>query len=309
MKNNQTLTGHIAAGITIMIWGTTFISTKILLNDLAPIEILFIRFVIGYIALWFAAPHRLKITVKRREIYFALAGLCGITLYYLLENIALSYTLASIVGVIISAAPFFTAISDSIFLKGKRPDLQFFIGFIIAMTGICLISFHSVNALSFSPMGIVLALAAAMIWAIYSTLVKKISTFGYSTIQVTRHTFFYGLLFMLPTLFIFDFRAAIIQYMNFTILANLLFLGLGASALCFVTWNYAVKLIGSVKTSVYIYMVPVITTIISAMMLHEQISFITICGILLTLLGLFLSENKKRKKTEPLTVNPAEEIS
>lgn len=99
-------TGHLAALITILIWGTTFISTKVLLVDFEPIEILFFRFILGFLALLIVYPHRMKGTIKQQEAVFAAAGLCGVCLYYLLENIALTYTMASNVGVIISIAPF-----------------------------------------------------------------------------------------------------------------------------------------------------------------------------------------------------------
>ena len=99
---NRNKAGHLCALLTIIIWGTTFISTKILLVDFQPVEILFFRFVMGLLALLIIYPHRLKTTTKRQELTFALAGLCGICLYYLLENIALTYTMASNVGVIIS---------------------------------------------------------------------------------------------------------------------------------------------------------------------------------------------------------------
>lgn len=80
--------------------------------------------------------------------------------------------------------------------------------------------------------------------------------------------------------------------MDWTNLFNFIFLGIGACALCFVTWNYAVRHLGIVKTSVYIYGVPVITTITSALILHETITLVTISGIALTLVGLFLSEKR-----------------
>ena len=102
--------GHGAALMTVILWGTTFISTKVLLVDFQPVEILFFRFIIGFAALFLISPRRLKVKEKKQEITFMLAGLTGICLYYLLENMALTYTLASNVGVIISAAPFFTAI-------------------------------------------------------------------------------------------------------------------------------------------------------------------------------------------------------
>ena len=106
MDRKKEITGHVFALISIFIWGTTFISTKILLEAFSPIEILFLRFTIGFAVLLAVYPHRLKVKERKQELYFAAAGLCGITLYYLLENIALTYTFASNVGVIISIAPF-----------------------------------------------------------------------------------------------------------------------------------------------------------------------------------------------------------
>ena len=172
MNYDKTHKGHLAAFITILIWGTTFISTKVLLKTFSPVEILFIRFVMGYLALWLVCPRILRPDSRRQEPLFAAAGLCGITMYYLLENIALTYTLASNVGVIISIAPFFTAILSCLFLGGPRPGRHFFIGFLLAMAGIFLLSFGS-SSLSINPMGDILAVAAAIIWAVYSTLTKK----------------------------------------------------------------------------------------------------------------------------------------
>ena len=289
MNHDKTPTGHLAAFITILIWGTTFISTKVLLETFSPVEILFIRFVMGYLALWLVCPRTLKLDSRRQEPLFMAAGLCGITMYYLLENIALTFTLASNVGVIISIAPFFTAILSCLFLGGTRPGRQFFIGFLLAMAGIFLLSFGS-SSLSINPMGDILAVAAAIIWAVYSTLTKKISALGYGTIQTTRRTFFYGLIFMIPALALMDFNVSLSQVTSPLNLCNLLFLGLGAPALCFVTWNLAVKILGSVRTSVYIYMVPVITTVSSALVLKEPVTMTAVCGIALTLAGLFLSE-------------------
>lgn len=234
----------------------------------------------------------MKIKIKKQELYFAAAGLCGVTLYFLLENIALTYTLASNVGVIISISPFFTAIFAHLFLNGEKLKLNFLIGFAAAIMGICLISFNGNNNLKLNPLGDILAVLAAVIWAAYSVLTKKISEFHYNTIQTTRRIFAYGLIFMIPALLIFGFNpnmALLIQPVN---LFNILFLGLGASALCFVTWNYTVEILGAVKTSVYIYIVPVITVITSFIVLQEKITGTIVFGTILTIAGLFISENK-----------------
>lgn len=291
MRNKSTA-GHFSALLTIIIWGTTFISTKLLLADFRPVEILFFRFVMGLLALLLVYPHRMKGTTLKRELTFAAAGLCGICLYYLLENIALTYTMASNVGVIISVAPFFTAILTHLFIRGEEKlRANFFLGFVVAMAGIFLISFNG-SKLELNPMGDLLAMLAALIWACYSVLTKKISGYGYHTILTTRRIFFYGILFMIPTLFLFDLKLELARFTNPVYLFNIVYLGLGASALCFVTWNYAVKILGAVKTSVYIYMVPVITVITSVLILHEKITLLAGVGTVLTLAGLFLSESK-----------------
>ena len=293
--NHKTTLGHLAALLTAAVWGTTFISTKVLLAVFQPAEILFIRFILGFAALCIAAPRRLHTTGWRQEVSFALAGLSGICLYYLLENIALTFTMASNVGVIISIASFFTALLARFFLRTEALHRCFFFGFVVAMAGILLISFNG-SQLALDPLGDLLAVAAAFVWAVYSLLTRKISSFGYPVLLATRHTFLYGLLFMIPALFWFDFHPQLSALMQPTVLLNLLYLGLGASALCFVTWNFAVKELGAVKTSVYIYAVPVITVLTSALILHEPLTPLTGLGTALTLAGLVLSEYRHQKE-------------
>lgn len=295
MEQNRAA-GHFSALLTILIWGTTFISTKVLLVDFQPVEILFFRFVMGLLALLVVYPHRMKGTTVKQEFTFVAAGLCGVCLYYMLENIALTYTMASNVGVIISVAPFFTAILAHLFLKQEEKlRANFFIGFVVAMAGIALISFNG-STLRLNPVGDLLALLAAFLWACYSILTRKISGFGYNTILTTRRVFFYGILFMIPALFLFDFKLDLSRFANMTYLLNIPFLGLGASALCFVTWNFAVKILGAVKTSIYIYLVPVITVAASVLIIHELFTWITGIGTVLTLAGLLISEKKHMRK-------------
>lgn len=294
--NHKQLSGHFAALITVLIWGTTFISTKVLLVDFEPVEILFFRFVLGFLTLLVIYPRRMAKTTIQQEAAFAAAGLCGVCLYYLMENIALTYTMASNVGVIISVAPFFTAILTHLFMKEEEHlSANFFVGFLVAMTGICLISWSG-SQMQLNPLGDLLAIAAAFLWACYSVLTRKISSFGYHTIQTTRRIFAYGIVFMIPAWFLFHCRVGIERFSNSVYLGNILFLGLGASALCFVTWNTAVKVLGAVGTSVYIYLVPVITVITSALILHEKITLLSGTGTILTLLGLFFSEYRGRAK-------------
>ncbi|MCI8511411.1 MAG: DMT family transporter [Lachnospiraceae bacterium] len=287
--------GHACALLTSLIWGTTFVSTKILLTAFSPVEILLFRFVLGYLALFAACPRRFKTSSKGQELIFAAAGLCGVCLYYLLENIALTYTMASNVSVIVSVAPFFTALLTRLLLKGEEKlHPGFLLGFVVAMAGVFLICFNGIE-LKLNPAGDLLALSAALLWALYSVLIKKITAYGYGTIPATRRIFFYGVLFMLPAALLLGFRLEPARLTSLTYLSNLVYLGLGASALCFVTWNLAVKILGPVKTSVYIYIVPVITIASSALILGDPLTPLTAAGTGLALAGLFLSERRPKE--------------
>jgi len=292
VNDDKRAKGHICAFVTILIWGIAFISTKILLTDFKPIEIMFFRFSIGLLALLIIYPRKLKDSTRKQELMFAAAGFCGITFYFLLENIALSYTAASNVGVIISTAPIFTAILAGWLLDNEKPGWSFYIGFSAALTGIFLISFSGITMLELNPIGDLLAFAAAIVWAVYSILARKISRYGYNTIQTTRRIFCYGLLFMIPVMIFSDFNWTFTRFTQPRNIFNILFLGLGASALCFVTWNQAVKILGAVKTSIYIYMVPVITVITSVIVLQESVTWMSAIGIVLTLAGLLISDKK-----------------
>ena len=221
--------GHLAALLTIVIWGTTFISTKVLLVDFQPVEILFIRFMMGFLALLAVCPRRLQGVTRRQEGLFALAGLCGVCLYYLLENIALTYTMASNVGVIISVSPCFTALLTHFLMRGEerlRP--------------------HFSQALRWPWRGSALSASTALPWSwtsggicwrcwllrmgLLRLLSRKISALGHPTVLTTRRTFFYGLAFMLPALMVSGVRLELTRLTAPVNLGNLLFLGLGASA-------------------------------------------------------------------------------
>lgn len=296
--NNKAI-GHSLALLTILLWGTTFVSTKVLLVDFTPLEILFYRFVLGLVTLTLIYPKPLKGTTLKQEIVFVFAGITGITLYYLLENIALTYTLASNAALLTSVAPFFTIILGYWFLKDEQLKLTFFIGFVVSIIGIGLISFSGSTELKLNPFGDFLALMAAIVWAIYSILCKKISNFGFNTIQTTRRVFSYGLFFMLFTLSFLDFTwnpSLFLKPINFL---NLIFLGVGASATCFVTWNLALRCLGAIKVSLYIYLAPVIAVIASVIILKEPITFMSGIGIVFTLLGLVISKINWQKKSSP----------
>ena len=286
---NTAIKGHLLAIFTVVCWGTTFISTKILLEDFSPIEILVTRFVIGLTVLYMIRPHALKLRHEEHRLYLVVAALSGITLYYLMENIALTYTYASNVGIITATAPFFAAILARFTIKNSHLSGPFFIGFILSMAGVLLISTEG-GGMNFNPKGDMLALGAAVLWAVYAVVLKKICTFGYDLIVITREIFLYGIVLMIPPIIFMGFDIDLIYLTKPVNLANMLYLGIGASALCFLTWNFATKYLGIVKTTVYIYVIPVITVITAYFVLSEPITMTKSIGIILAIVGLAISQ-------------------
>lgn len=290
--SNSKMMAHVFGVFTAVLWGTTFISTKVLLEGLAPINVLLYRFIIGYVVLVVISPKPLAFQSLKEEFWYMAAGLSGVTIYFLFENIALTYTLASNVGVIVSTAPMFTAIFAFIFLKTEKPKLQFFIGFLVAITGILLINYNGRIEFHLNPIGDILSVCAAFVWAVYSIILKKHIKMGKNMIAVTRRIFFYGLLGMIPFALITGVKFDLALLATKSYLPNLLYLGIGASAICYVTWNKTIEMLGAVKASVYIYIVPVITIIASGVILHEPITRIVILGAALAIAGLLISEKK-----------------
>ena len=192
-----------------------------------------------------------------------------------------------------SVSPVFTALFSHFLLRREKLRPAFFAGLAVALAGVVLLSYNGSAVLKLDPRGDVLALLAAAIWSAYSLITRHISSFGYPVVQTTRRIFAYGLVFMLPALLIFGFRPSLEAVLEPVNLLNLVYLGLGACALCFVTWNFAVGRLGAVKTSTYIYLVPVVTLATSALVLGEPVTPLSAVGAALTVAGLALSEHKK----------------
>jgi len=281
---------HIIAIFTIVVWGTTFVSTKVLINyGLSPIEIFLYRFTLAYIGIWFVCPRTLFAKNLKDELLCVAAGLGGGSLYFMFENTALKITLASNVSLIICTAPIFTAFLSYLIYRKEKLKSHLFIGSAVALSGVALVVFNGSFILQLSPLGDALTILAALSWAFYGIVLKRLNG-SYSTLFITRKVFFYGILTMLPFL---AFNSSVFHISlldNAVIIGNLVFLGIVASLLCYIMWNTATKELGVVQTSNYIYFVPLVTLLTSAIVIDEHITYIAIIGSLFILFGVYFAE-------------------
>ena len=290
MSEKSTMTGHLAAAVTIFIWGTTFISTKVLLVSFTPLEILFFRFLIGYAALWIAAPRLLHTGDRKAELLFAAAGLCGVTLYFLLENVALEYAPASNVSLLVCTAPVWTALAAGRADRGERMTRRQAAGAALAAAGMALVVLNGRFVLHISPAGDLLALAAALSWMGYSLVIKRLGA-RYPASFIARKVFFYGMATILPVFAFRPFAATGELLARPVVWANLLFLGVVASGFCYALWNAVMRRLGAVRATNYIFN-PLVTMLTAALCIGERITAPALAGAAMILCGMWHAERR-----------------
>ena len=297
-KRNRTITSEaaafIAALLVIIIWGETFVSSKVLLdNGMRPADIFFYRFLLAYICIWFFSPKKLFSDSWKDELKMLLLGIFGGSMYFLTENTALSWSTASNVGILVSSAPLVTAIAAAFFYKDERMDSRQVGGSLLAFVGMVLVVLNGKFILHLNTLGDSLALAAAVCWTFYSLILKGTSE-RYGTVFITRKVFFYGLLTMVPYfLFVSPLDPDPAVLLRPQVYGNLIYLGLVASLICFLVWNKVVTILGTVRTMNLIYTQPFFTMLFSYIILSERITWMAIAGALLISIGMFFAERQR----------------
>lgn len=190
------LISHLGAIIVVAAWGGSFVSTKILtVHGMGPVEIYIYRFLMAYLLVLAMCHKRLKADSLRDEILFLVCGLCGSSIYFIAENTAVTYTNVSDVSMITTLSPLITTFIIAALYKSERPGVWFYVGSAIAFIGVgCIIfkdglrqaSESSHSSLS-TTIGDLLALGAALSWAVYSVVLRKL-TATYSAQFITSQS-------------------------------------------------------------------------------------------------------------------------
>ncbi len=277
--------------MVVIIWGTTFVSTKVLLqHGMGPMDIMFYRFVVAYFCILMISHKRLWADTWKDEGMLMLAGLTGGTLYFIAENNALSISQASNVALLVCTTPIFTALLAHCFFKDAlRKNMM--IGSFIALVGVALVVFSGSVILKINPLGDFLSIMAALMWAVYCLILKPLG-YRYSIAFITRKVFLYSILSVM-VYFIYDPLLMNIEILTQPIVVfNLLFLGIVASMLCFIAWNAAVKVLGPSRTANYIYIQPISTLVLSSIILSEVITLTSLIGAFCIIGGIYLAEKE-----------------
>ena len=287
---NRKILPWIAAVFVVAVWAETFVSTKLLLNNgLLPPDIFFYRFLLAYLCIWIISPKRIWSYSWKDELRFLLLGITGGSLYFLAENSALEFSTASNVAILVGSAPLITALLVGIFYREERMRPRQVIGSVVAFMGMALVILNGQLVLHVNPKGDAMAVGAALVWGIYSLLIRKLSG-RYDVSFITRKVFAYGLLTMgLYFLAVRPLSVDMAILSRPVVWGNLIYLGLVASLLCFVLWNWALSKLGTIRTTNLIYGQCFFTMVIANLVLGERITLMAVAGTVVLILGMILA--------------------
>ena len=284
---------HIVAFLTVAVWGTTFVWTKLLIiNGLSPAQIFTLRFIIAYVlltgfSLW-RGRHKWLSDNWRDELTMMALGLTGGSMYFLTENESLRFTTATNTSLIVCSCPLFAMLIIALFYKSERFSRLQALGSLLALIGMAAVVLNGHFVLHLSPLGDTLAFSACICWALYTLLMKPVMG-RYPAMFITRKVFFYGILTILPYYIFVPDMPSLDVLMRPEVALNLLFLGSVASMLCYLTWSWCMKGLGAVVCTNWVYVNPITTIVAAWLILGEQITMYFLIGSALIITGMYLS--------------------
>ena len=287
---------NIVAFLTVAVWGTTFVWTKLLIiNGLSPAQIFTLRFIIAYVlltgfSLW-RGRHKWLSDNWRDELTMMALGLTGGSMYFLTENESLRFTTATNTSLIVCSCPLFAMLIIALFYKSERFSRLQALGSLLALIGMAAVVLNGHFVLHLSPLGDTLAFSACICWALYTLLMKPVMG-RYPAMFITRKVFFYGILTILPYYIFVPDMPSLDVLMRPEVALNLLFLGSVASMLCYLTWSWCMKGLGAVICTNWVYVNPITTIIAAWLILDEQITVYFLIGSILIIAGMYLSSKK-----------------
>ena len=277
--------GVAALLVVVALWSSTFVATKMLFDQIGPLGIALLRFVIASAILIPLADWRCVRPLPWGR--FALLGLTGVTLYFVGQNVGLVYTSASAASLIVACVPATIAVAAAVFLK-ERLTLLRIGGIAASVIGVGIIALTGKpEASAPAPLlGNLLVLGGVLSWTVYTALGKDVEHLSFRVTSAASVGF--GALFTLP---LAGYEMATQGLPQLTPLGwlGVLYLGAGASAAAYFLWNYALRQMDASECAVYLNFVPALGVALAALTLGEAIRIPDIVGGALIIAGVTLA--------------------
>jgi len=281
----------------VLVWGASFIATKVALRDVSPITVVWLRFAMGVVILGIAVTARKQFALPRRNewLYFALLGFLGITFHQWLQSTALTTSRASTTAWIVATTPVFMALLGLLILKEKLTWLQT-AGILLAAVGVILVvsngDLASLELGKFGAPGDILVLISAFNWAVFSALSRR----GLAVHPATRMMFYvmtFGWIFT-SALFFSGPSTREIPSLTLNGWMGVGFLGIFCSGLAYIAWYDALQALPAAQLGSFLYLEPPVAVVVAALILAETITWAALLGGGIILLGVWMV-NRKHK--------------
>lgn len=283
-------------------WGTSYVAAKIGMQDLLPLNLVILRFVIA--SLLFS----LLLLIKKNEVQldkkdipqFFLLGFIAITFFYYIHYTGLQYTTSTNAGLIMAISPIFLALF-CIVTKKEKVSNHTFLGICIAFIGVLLvITQGDIYNLFYQKtlLGDSLIILNALMWA-WVTLKGKAVLEKYSPFVAMAYIHIFGTVLLVPFAFFSTFLAPIPLWQQLatisvsTILASL-YLAVFCSVYGYFIWYVGVAKIGAVRTVAFNYFTPLMASVAGSIVFHEKMTIYMFLGGLLVILGVYITNQKRR---------------
>lgn len=287
----------IIIGMPIVFWALVFPFIKIALEELSPVNLTIMRLLvvcIVFLILLIVKPNKFSKIQKKDIVPIFLVGFLGIILYHFGLNYGEQYISASAASVIIATIPIFVVILAAIFLKEKI-TIKIVLGVILSLVGVVVIStvgrsdaLLEVKYIS----GALAVILAAALGAGYTVAGKKMLQ-RYSALSLTVYVCLLGSLGLIP--FISSSLFEEVAAMSLTGWSVVIFLGVFPTVVGYVLWYVALEIKSASEVSVYLYFVPVLSTIISYIFFRDEITWLFVFGGALVILGLHVVNKQSSK--------------
>ncbi|MBU3110332.1 DMT family transporter [Clostridium lacusfryxellense] len=276
---------HVMAIILMFIWSLSYLSIKVISEEVSPVLSAFYRFVLAAIILFILLKVKFpkEKVLKEDKVKFALGGLFGVAIYFIFENYAVAYTSASNVAILIASIPVFTIFTQRLVYKEKFTFGKM-IGATLSLIGIIIIiaSKERVSLLSKGSIGDLMALGAVFSWIIYNMVCSSFKG-HYKVITITTYEIMWGSLFLSPSLFF-----STLQVPSTKVVVNLIFLSIACSCIGYLMYVHCIKDLGATVLTTYINLQPIMSLIAAGVILHEVITIWQVLGCIVIIVGVTL---------------------
>lgn len=281
---------YIPALFTALVWGSTFVASKHVLDaGISVVTLMTLRFGLAYVLTLMVSRERCRIEWNVTELKLLVAGLCGGSLYFLMEYMALKRTSAINVALISSTVPIISA-SMEMLIKRRRPRWRFVVGTFVAIVGVLLLVTDGKLLIDIFPIGDILAIGSSVLWALYSVVIGRVGK-CVSEVVVERRMMFYSFVTILPVTFCMaDVSELRMAMSSVGVWMPMLYLGGVASAGCMWLWNVSINRIGVVRTNNFLYLLPVVSLCASALVMDGEVTSVSVVATVMIFVGIVVAD-------------------